>query len=803
MSDLLTISSSAFSDQVHVVAFRAKEALGSPYEVEIFLTLPAGDELDVSEAAGAKATLTLDRKNDEAPLRWSGVLLEVSILAELGERTLVRAVLMPRLARAAQVLHTRVFIDKTLKDITSEVLDKNGLRDGDDFALEMNASYPTEEHVAEWHESDLDFLHRWFEREGVYYWFEQGEESEKLRICDANPTGDAMPVRFHALVSGDVTAGPCLTKFRCDGRALVGVVKVVDRDYASPALEMQKEEDVSDFPGEHVLHHARLIRSADVGRIAKTRQETMKAVAKIYQAEGSKLGLSPGAIFHLDEHPRAAFANDYLVTTASHVGWNEVPGGDIVRMIDLETPDGPSGLYHVRITAIEKGTPFRLQRRTPWPRVDGYETAIVDGPAESDYAQIDDMGRYKVRYHADESMGEDGVVSTWLRMMQPHTGAPEGMHFPLRKNTEVIVSFLGGDPDRPVILGAVPNGITPSVVTKKNHTQNRLFTGGGTTLEIEDLAGGQYVHWYTPVDHTHFHMGAPRKIQGKDAPPHETKASLGWSTDGNAVLSVGGEWDIGVGAKLHEVVKGEVIEEYKTSRTETVNGPVTEHYEGKHTLTIDKGQKVTIQVGKDDTIDGGWTQKIHGGWRQTEITGGWTQSDISGGWVQMKIAGGWNQFDISGGWIQRIHGGWTQLPIDGGWTQNITGGWNQSVDLVRQVVGQTFFQSVTGKTMFAHDGGRTEIVGGPGVLLISPKCEMIGASWKQLDADLFEVKGKKLTFAGLKVDIVAGVSFGVSAVKIDLVGMKLGNKGVLYKVAGADGKSGGLEWHLKGLTTWA
>mgnify|MGYP001156581501 FL=1 len=804
MADLIRISSSAFGDSTHVVAFRAREALGSPYELEIFLTVPIGEELDVAEAAGARATLTVDRSHAivdlptaEKPMHWSGLLLEVSILAEIGQRSLVRALLVPRLYRAAQTHHSRIFTDRTLVDILKELLDKNGLRDGDGFdATGLSADYPKEEHVAQWGESDLDFLHRWFEREGIHYHFEQDGEAEKLLLVDKNPSPEPIAARYHPLVGGDATAGACVTRFRCDARSLVGVVKVVDRDYANPSLPMNKEGDVSDFPGEYVLSHARLVRTADVDRIARVRQESMKVSAKTYRAEATLLGLQPGALFHLEDHPRPAFAKDYLVTEAEHVGWNETPGGEIAELIELEIPKGPSTLYTVRLSAIEKEVPFRLSKRTPWPRIDGYETATIDGPAESDYAQIDDMGRYLVRYHADESMGEDAKVSTWIRMMQPHTGAPEGMHFPLRKGTEVLVAFLGGDPDRPVILGAVPNAVTPSVVTKSNHTQNRLFTGGGTTLEIEDKAGGQYVHWYTPVDHTHFHMGAPRKMQGKAAPEHATKASLGWSTDGDAVLSVGGEWDIGVGAKLHEIVKGEVVEEYQTSRKETVNGPVTEQYDGEHKLTVDKKQTYVIKTGKDDTISVGWTQKITGGWIQSEISGSWTQTKIVGGWNQPSIAGGWDQKMDT--WTQEIGAGWKQTKITGGWKQPaITGGWNQKMD--------TWDQEVTGATTWKHTGGRTETIGGPGLDITAPKVkitapvlETVNASWTQTDASWWEHKNTSIGSCIFKFEMT-GISISVTPVKIDLGGLIVANKGILLKKQDLEGGAGGLMARLKGL----
>src|SRR5262249_54570578 len=143
-------------------------------------------------------------------------------------------------------------------------------------------------------------------------------------------------------------------------------------------------------------------------------------------------------------------------------------------------------VYFVELTAIPEKTQFRAQSQTPWPRIYGYENGSVDGSADSEYAQIDDQGRYNVKFKFDESNLKSGKASTFVRMMQPHGGGIEGFHFPLRKGTEVVFSFLGGDPDRPVISGVVPNALTPSPVTSGNHTKNVIQTGGRNRFELED-----------------------------------------------------------------------------------------------------------------------------------------------------------------------------------------------------------------------------------------------------------------------------------------------------------------------------
>src|SRR5690606_24419065 len=152
------------------------------------------------------------------------------------------------------------------------------------------------------------------------------------------------------------------------------------------------------------------------------------------------------------------------------------------RWIDVSQEE----VYRVEARAIDAQKQYRAPIKTPAPRVWGYENGVVDGEADSQYAQIDDTGRYKVKFHFDESDLKDGKASTYVRMMQPHGGGTEGFHFPLRKGTEVIFTFLGGDPDRPVIAGVVPNATTPSPVTEANHTKNILRTGSGSHLTIDD-----------------------------------------------------------------------------------------------------------------------------------------------------------------------------------------------------------------------------------------------------------------------------------------------------------------------------
>src|SRR5262249_48785269 len=157
-----------------------------------------------------------------------------------------------------------------------------------------------------------------------------------------------------------------------------------------------------------------------------------------------------------------------LVTSVHHFASRDKAHVQWGAILDMPYDDE----YRAEIVAIPSTVPFRPERRTPRPRIYGVEVALVDGPADSPYAQIDANGRYKVKIQFDESTLSLGNASTWVRMLQPHGGNPEGFHFPLRKDTEVMLLFQGGDPDRPFITGVAPNAVKPSPVVEANLTQN-------------------------------------------------------------------------------------------------------------------------------------------------------------------------------------------------------------------------------------------------------------------------------------------------------------------------------------------
>ena len=172
--------------------------------------------------------------------------------------------------------------------------------------------------------------------------------------------------------------------------------------------------------------------------------------------------------------------------------------------------------YGNSFTAIPARVQFRPERVTPKSRFHGQINAVVDGETSGDYAELDDIGRYKIRLPFDrEDSHGPGKASHWFHKAEPHAGTKEGMHFPLRQQTEVLLTFIDGDPDRPVISNAISNTATPNVVTDKNQTKNVMQTSSGNLMEWEDQAGTERIKFYTPhlsptgTRGTYMHLGAP------------------------------------------------------------------------------------------------------------------------------------------------------------------------------------------------------------------------------------------------------------------------------------------------------
>jgi type VI secretion system secreted protein VgrG len=496
---IFQLKSGAIPEAAKTIGFEARERLGRPFTADVYLTCADAGALELLDVIGAKASLVVELP-EQGPMAFHGHISAFSLLRMEGKLSLYRATLTPRLAGLAESSHSRVFTKLALRDIVAQVLSEYQLAEGTDFELTLADPPPTEEHVSQYKESDLDFLHRWMEREGWTYYFDQEGDVERVVIVDAKTAHTSLrtkAVRYFPQHEGDGTARDSFRELSRRSSATPAGIRIKDYDYMKPGLEVVGTAAISaQGLGELATYGARVFTPDAATRLARLRSEEVLARAITYKATGAAAHLRAGYTFDLYDHPRGSMNRAYLITEARHVGVEPSLGEEWGALLPKVSH---RDVYSVEIDAIEAETQFRGASVTPWPQIDGFENATIDGPSTSPYAQIDDEGRYVLKLHYDESPNKDGNASTRVRMAQPHAGSVEGFHFPLRKGTEVICAFLGGDPDRPVIVGVVPNATTMSKVVDTNRTQNIVQTGSGNFFTLEDQKGKEWLNVFSPA----------------------------------------------------------------------------------------------------------------------------------------------------------------------------------------------------------------------------------------------------------------------------------------------------------------
>lgn len=782
MKDLFSIESSVLPDDTRVVGFRGTEGLSRPYLFEIWLSIPSdAADFDMADAIGARTTLMVDRGDAiHPPHAVHGILWTLELLLESHGRALFRAELVPQLQQLTQTLHSRLFTKKALPDILKDTLEDGGLT-SDDYELRLNETYEPEEHVCQYRESHFDFVSRWMEHEGIYYFFEQGDDREKLIITDHKAAHEALRegvVRYHPVASHDGSAGESFDSFTCRHVSLPASVKLIDYDYLKPTLEMTGTAPVSSTGlGEIIEHGARFFTPAGGKRLAKLRAAALLAQQVVYHASGAVLHLRAGYLFELDDHPRSSFNIRYLVTELTHIGNQGASTAELRQITGLEA--GP--VYHVDLTAIPADVQFRPSRRTAWPRIYGYENGTIDGEADSEYAQIDEHGRYAVKFKFDESELRGGKASTFVRMAQPHGGDIEGFHFPLRKGTEVIFSFLDGDPDRPVIASVVPNAQTPSAVTRANHTTNVIQTGGRNYMIIEDYLGKQHIDIHTPTDDTTLFMGGPQshlfiqpptaQVLSCEQPLRVSVASsLLLNTAGSGGLDVGHNWYENIGENYWKNVTGTATIQYGKIHTINVNADSNEFYNFHQNIKVGKGRTDDIHGGLTQTIEPTWTSTVTGDWTQTVTKD--VKWDITGN-VDIKC----NEWKVT----QDSEVLWECL--------------TNKTELTKGISTETFI----GISTETHIGLKNEVliggklgltvaaavevfVGGKAELTVAKATEMTIGDYLALKAaseTSITVGAATEIFAGLKMGITGGVAIELfGGLKVELeAGFKIDNEG--------------------------
>jgi type VI secretion system VgrG family protein len=476
------------------------EALSQLYQFDIDCLGTTGEAAEALDLVGQRATLSIGL-NEAETRDIFGVIGSVTTSAPTpyGEAR-YRFRLVPWVSRLAfsrsNHIHGTVEPVSVADIIESEM--NSALRSGAEVAdtdlrkfeheirFKNTASYPKRDHVTQYEETDFAFISRLAEHYGIFYFFEAANGMEKIIFADDNiftkPLEKTASLSWLPWLAGKREAAPdTIQEFEQYCGRVPEKVWLQDYNYSLPHVSLLVSSKVDDRGrGNWVEYGDHYLTAEDGQFIARMRAEELRSHQLRWRGRSAVASLAPGRSFALKDHPYSKWNQEYLVVSVRHQVRIALPG------IEPADWDG----YRNQFEVMQLSVPFRPARVTPKPRMDGLIHGHIDGTDERDAAELDDQGRYKVRVPFNLSGAADDKASRFLRMAAPFGGDGDGMHFPLFPDTEVVLGCVNGDPDRPVILGAVPNPRNLSVVTSANSFRHRLVTRSGMGLELGTDGGG-------------------------------------------------------------------------------------------------------------------------------------------------------------------------------------------------------------------------------------------------------------------------------------------------------------------------
>jgi type VI secretion system secreted protein VgrG len=532
-------------EDIRVTECWGSEGISQLFEFEIELA-SENDTLDFDEVVGKPGLLTIFHDGGERYV--SGVVRTFEQGSSGVQFTRYRATLVPSVWLLTQRARSRIFEDKSTRDIVQKVLEEGEIP-SDRFRFSLRHTYKPRNYCVQYRETDFTFIARLLEEEGIFYFFEHSQKGDVLVMGDW--PGTCVPIAGNPEVifreaKGQVMSEEHVSTFTLTEDVRPGTVVLKDYAFKKPTLDLKVSAEgkkhgkleVYDYPGEYT--------QADLGnRIAQVRLDELQATRRLAAGESSCRRFVPGYCFKLPDHPRSDFNAEYLLVRAEHWMQQRQALGEEPDAVEAEGP-----VYRNQFECIPSRVPFRPARVTPRPVVTGVQTAVVVGP-QGEEIYCDEHGRIKVQFHWDR----DSKPSCWVRVGQAWAGTNWGFITIPRIGQEVMVDFLEGDPDRPIVTGSVYNADQappyklPDHKTRSTLKSNTVHGEGFNELRFEDAKDKEQVFIHGQKDMDLRIKGSYRDYVGGGR--HQvTEGTHNSHVDENLYLKVLGNVVLEVGMKL-------------------------------------------------------------------------------------------------------------------------------------------------------------------------------------------------------------------------------------------------------------
>ena len=455
-----------------VLGMTGFEHLGQMFEYNVELAgsldlLGSPNEVDLHKLVGTRATLKMVTDEEGEDRYWDGFVVRAKRGEMKGRYPTFKITLKPWLWFATQRKNSKVFQEKTVKEIITEVLED--YNEATSWKLDSPSDYEPLDYCIQHNETDFNFISRLMEEVGIYYFFEHEEGKHTLVFTDATGKHEPLTVNSSITWRNAMQSGPTITRWHVQEEARAIKTVLTEYDYLDPATPVTAETEFADKIDEPLgemewfEHQALVVQnsvepekqdaSSALSKRAEVRMEELTGLFSVCTGLTNVQDFTVGGTFELEGATVDDDNQEYLIVSTIY----RAEFNDHASISDLRAERRREGFRcEFMCQSVDDAPTFRSPRITPKPVIAGLQTAIVVG-ADGNEIETDVHGRIKIQFPWDRLGGNDKDSSCWVRVAQPWAGKQFGMFGLPRVGHEVVVQFLNGDPDRPIVTGSVYN----------------------------------------------------------------------------------------------------------------------------------------------------------------------------------------------------------------------------------------------------------------------------------------------------------------------------------------------------------
>ncbi|WP_079204195.1 type VI secretion system tip protein TssI/VgrG [Pseudomonas sp. CC6-YY-74] len=599
-----SLSIEGVSHDLQVLAFSGREAISQPFEFELELVSERPD-LDLESLLHQAAFLAMSPAGNGI----HGQIYRVA-QGESGKRlSRYHLSLRPQLAYLAHRSNQRIFQHLTVAKIIGQVLEEHGIQ-ANAYQFQLGSIYPEREYCVQYNESDLHFVQRLCEEEGIHYHFQHSTDGHVLVFGDDQTPFPTLAPTAYQQDSGLVADDPVIKRFGVRVETRSSRVTRRDYDFEKPRLLLEAEAKSAFVPDlEDYDYPGRFVERERGKHLSQRALERHRHDFELAQGASDQPLLVSGHFLAVTAHPRPSWNDLWLLTELHHEGKQPQVLEESVSE-HREADGGFQQGYRNRFSATPWTVPYRPSLEHPKPRILGSQSAVVTGPVGEEI-HCDQYGRIKVQFFWDRHGQADDKTSCWLRAASSWAGDRYGAIAIPRVGMEVLISFLEGDPDQPLVTGCLHHAaheVPYDLPANKTRTVFKTLSSPGgdgyNELRIEDRKGAEQIYIHAERD---------------------------WDEN------IEHDQKIRIGHQRHDTVEANSYSEFKAEEHRTTHLDRKSEIKTNDHLTVGNNQHIKIGTG----------QFIHAG-NEIHLSSGQKVVLEAGSELTLKAAGSFIKLDAGG-----------------------------------------------------------------------------------------------------------------------------------------------------------